>query len=54
MELDGSLVEPGAAQNSVSQIKVFRGDSYGQEIDVTGYYDITVIPGSLTVTEEIP
>ena len=55
VELDGSLVEPGAAQNSVSQIKVFHEDSYGQEIDVTGYYDITVIPGSLTVTEaEMP
>jgi len=51
VELGTALVEPGVAKNQANQIRIFREDSQGQRVDVTDSYEITVIPGSLTVTE---
>lgn len=55
VELGTAQVEPGIVENIAGRIRVFREDSWGQIIDVTECYEITVIPGSLTVTEaEVP
>jgi len=51
VELGTALVEPGVAKNQANQIRIFREDSQGQRVNVTDSYEITVIPGSLTVTE---
>lgn len=44
--IDASITEPGSAPNLPSSVRFWKG-----ELDVTGYYELTLTMGNLTVSE---
>ena len=51
--IEGSQLYVGSSENVIKTVTI-TADKAGQKRDVTGNYDITLVPGTLTVTDGTP
>ncbi|MBQ7344808.1 MAG: transglutaminase domain-containing protein [Oscillospiraceae bacterium] len=51
VQIDTVLLDPGKTENPASKVRILEKGSNGNEIDRTGCYEITVIPGTLEITD---
>ena len=54
VENSGNIRYPGSQENTINQVKILHTDSHGVQTDVTAYYNITLLPGTLTVLPAAP
>ena len=54
VENSGSIRYPGSQENTIKQVKILHTDSRGVQTDVTAYYNIRLLPGTLTLLPAAP